>query len=90
MKAKGKKNLFSNFTDEKLIKTRGRLKGLLIVVLTAIVIAFVVLAYLLILHESGKTSVAVIAPLLASPATLLPIILILKSLDDEIKERNLN
>jgi hypothetical protein len=84
-----KKNSYSEWSNEKLLKSRNLLKGasigLGIVYLTAIII----LSYLFFSDGFKKTTLPTLLPVFVMPITFLPLLISYSQIDKEIKARNL-
>ena len=84
------KNPFSDLTDEKLIKRRDLLKGILIGIGVVWILIAAFFAYIFFTRGFKNNSFIVLIPLFTLPITLLPTFINLNFLNKEIKSRNLN
>lgn len=84
------KNPFTNLSDEKLIKRKDLLKGVLIGIGIVWIFMIAFFAYLFLTRGFKNNSFVVFMPLITLPTALLPIFINLGLLKKEIKARNLN
>ncbi|MFD2941396.1 hypothetical protein [Flavobacterium notoginsengisoli] len=82
------KNIYENFTDAKLIKTRNLLKGIAIGFGVVFIVALAVSIYL-ITSKGLKDSIAALIPVFSLPVVFTPLLINFSLLSKEIKCRNL-
>lgn len=83
------KNPFEELTNEKLIKRRNLLKGVVIGFAVFFVITVGILIYLFATKGSKNMPIATLIPVFTLPVTMMPILISLASMNKEIKSRNL-
>ena len=83
------KNIYEDFTDEKLLKRRDLLKGISIGFGVIFIIAIAVAVYILTGKDFKKASFATLIPIFTLPITFVPVLINLGLLNKEIKARNL-
>ena len=84
-----KKNEISELSDEKLIKRRDMLKGVLIGMYAICIILIVLLLYIFFYKEFTSISTAAFISVFMLPVITLPLLFQVNSLNKEIKSRNL-
>lgn len=84
-----KKNELSELSDEKLIKRRDLLKGVLIGMYIVCVLLIVLLLYIFFKKEFSTISIATFIPVMLLPVITLPLLFQVNTLNKEIKARNL-
>jgi hypothetical protein len=84
-----KKNIYSEWTNEKLLKTRNLLKGASIGLGIVVLLAILILSYLYYSQGFKKNSIATLIPFIVMPITFLPILISFSQIHKEIKSRNL-
>ncbi len=85
----GKKNELSELSDEKLIKRRDLLKGVLIGMYAVCILLIVLLLYIFFYKEFSTISIATFIPVFMLPVITLPLLFQVNTLNKEIKSRNL-
>ena len=83
------KNDLSELSDEKLIKRRDMLKGVLIGMYALCILFIVLLLYIFINKGFSSVSIATFIPVFMLPVITLPLLFQLKTLNKEVKSRNL-
>ena len=83
------KNDLSELSDEKLIKRRDMLKGVLIGMYSICIVLIALLLWIFFYKEYSQVSIATFIPAFMLPIITLPIILQVNTLNKEIKARNL-
>ena len=83
------KNIYEDFTDEKLLKRRDLFKGIAIGFGVIFIIALAVAVYILTGKGFKKSSFATLIPIFTLPITFVPVLINLGLLNKEIKARNL-
>lgn len=83
------KNKLSELSDEKLIKRRDLLKGVLIGMYTICIVLIVLLLYIFIYKESSKIRLSTFVPVFMLPVITLPLLFQVNTLNKEVKARNL-
>lgn len=83
------KNPFVELADEKLIKRKDLLKGILIGIGIVWLLIALFFAYIFITRGFKNNSFIILIPLFTLPVTLLPTFINLNFLNKEIKSRNL-
>jgi hypothetical protein len=84
-----KKNTYSEWSNEKLLKSRNSLKGASIGLGIVALIAIIILFYLFFSEGLKQKSFAVLLPVFLMPITFLPVFISFSQMDKEIKSRNL-
>ena len=84
-----KKNELSELSDEKLIKRRDLLKGVLIGMYAVCILLIVLLLYIFFYKEFSTISIATFIPVFMLPVITLPLLFQMNTLNKEIKSRNL-
>ena len=84
-----KKNELSELSDEKLIKRRDLLKGVLIGMYAVCILLIVLLLYIFFYKEFSTISMATFIPVFMLPVITLPLLFQVNTLNKEIKSRNL-
>ncbi len=84
-----KKNELSELSDEKLIKRRDLLKGVLIGMYAVCILLIVLLLYIFFYKEFSTISIATFIPVFMLPVITLPLLFQVNTLNKEIKSRNL-
>lgn len=84
-----KKNTYSEWSNEKLLKSRNSLKGASIGLGIAALSAIIILFYLFFSEGLKQKSFAVLLPVFVMPITFLPVFISFSQMDKEIKSRNL-
>ncbi len=84
-----KQNKLSELSDEKLLKKRDLLKGITIGFSIVVILILFFFIYIFLTKGFDNIPVASIVPVIALPTTFLPLLIILKQLNKEIKSRNL-
>ncbi|WP_289665165.1 hypothetical protein [Flavobacterium panacagri] len=82
------KNVYENFTDQRLLKTRSLLKGIAIGFGIIFILALVVAIYIIAL-KGLKDSIAALIPVFSLPIVFTPLLINFSLLSKEIKLRNL-
>lgn len=83
------KNPFAELADEKLIKRRDLLKGILIGIAMMWLLIALFFAYIFFTRGFKNNTFIILLPLITLPVTLLPTFINLNFLNKEIKSRNL-
>jgi tryptophan-rich sensory protein len=83
------KNNLSELSDEKLLKRRDLLKGLLIGMYAVCILLIVLLLYIFFVKDFSKISLTTFIPVLMLPVITLPLLFQVNTLNKEIKSRNL-
>ena len=83
------KNDISELSDEKLIKRRDMLKGVLIGMYALCILFIVLLLYIFINKGFSSVSIATFIPVFMLPVITLPLLFQLKTLNKKVKSRNL-
>ena len=83
------KNPFAELADEKLIKRKDLLKGILIGFALIWLLTALFFAYIFFTRGFKNNSFIILIPLFTLPITLLPTLINLNFLAKEIKSRNL-
>lgn len=84
-----KKNELSDWSDKKLIKQRDLLKGVLIGMYVVCFLSIVALLYIFFNKGFSSISIATFIPVFMLPVITLPLLLQVKTLNKEVKSRNL-
>ena len=84
-----KKNELSDWSDKKLIKQRDLLKGVLIGMYVVCFLSIVALLYIFFNKGFSSISIATFIPVFMLPVITLPLLLQVKTLNKEVKARNL-
>ena len=84
-----KKETLADLTNEKLIKRRILLKGVVIRFGIFFIITLGILTYLFASKGAKNIPFATLIPVFTLPVTLMPILITLSSLNMEVKARNL-
>lgn len=84
-----KKETLADLTNEKLIKRRNLLKGVLIGFGIFFIITLGFLIYLFTSKGAKNIPFATLIPVFTLPVTLMPILITLAAVNKEIKARNL-
>ena len=84
-----KKNEISELSDEKLIKRRDLLKGVLIGMYAICILMIVLLVYIFFYKSYSEVSIATFIPAMMLPVITLPLLFQVNTLNKEIKSRNL-
>jgi tryptophan-rich sensory protein len=83
------KNNLSELSDEKLLKRRDLLKGVLIGMYSICILLIVLLLYIFFVKDFSKISLTTFIPVLMLPVITLPLLFQVNTLNKEIKSRNL-
>jgi uncharacterized BrkB/YihY/UPF0761 family membrane protein len=83
------KNIYEDFTNEKLLKRRDLFKGISIGFGLIFIILIAVAIYILTGKDFKKSSIATLIPIFTLPVTFVPVLINLSLLNKEIKVRNL-
>ena len=83
------KNDLSESSDEKLIKRRDMLKGVLIGMYAICVVLIALLLWIFFYKEYSEVSIATFIPAMMLPVITLPLLFQVNTLNKEIKSRNL-
>lgn len=84
-----KKSELAELSDEKLLKRRDLLKGILIGMYFICFILIALLAYIFFYKEFAKVSLFTFIPVLLLPVITLPLLFQVNTLNKEVKARNL-
>ena len=84
-----KKNEISELSDEKLIKRRDLLKGVLIGMYAICILMIVLLVYIFFYKSYSEVSIATFIPAMMLPVITLPLLFQVNTLNKEVKSRNL-
>ena len=84
-----KKNELSELSDEKLIKRRDLLKGVLIGMYIVCVLLIILLLYIFFNKGFSAISIATFIPVFMLPVITLPLLFQVNTLNKEVKSRNL-
>ena len=84
-----KQNMYSELTNEALLKKRALMKGVSIGFSIIYIFAIAILMYVYATAGFKNASIAVFIPFLIMPVTLLPLVINFVMLNKEIKSRNL-
>ena len=83
------KNDLSELSDEKLLKRRDLLKGVLIGMYAVCIVLIVLLLWIFFYKEYSEVSIATFIPAMMLPVITLPLLFQVNTLNKEIKSRNL-
>lgn len=83
------KNELSELSDEKLIKRRDMLKGVLIGMYAVCILLIVLLLYIFFNKGFSSISIATSIPVFMLPVITLPLLFQVNTLNKEVKSRNL-
>ena len=83
------KSELSELSDEKLIKRRDLLKGVLIGMYVVCFVLIILLVYIFFFKEFTKISIGSFIPVFMLPVITLPLLFQVKTLNKEIKSRDL-
>lgn len=84
-----KKNELSELSDEKLIKRRDLLKGVLIGMYIVCILLIILLLYIFFNKGFSAISIATFIPVFMLPVITLPLLFQVNTLNKEVKSRNL-
>ena len=84
-----KKNEISELSDEKLIKRRDLLKGVLIGMYAICILMILLLVYIFFYKSYSEVSIATFIPAMMLPVITLPLLFQVNTLNKEVKSRNL-
>ncbi len=83
------KNDLSELSDEKLLKRRDLLKGVLIGMYAVCIVLIALLLWIFFYKEYSEVSIATFIPAMMLPVITLPLLFQVNTLNKEIKSRNL-
>ena len=83
------KNDLSELSDEKLLKRRDLLKGVLIGMYAVCIVLIALLLWIFFYKEYSEVSIATFIPAIMLPVITLPLLFQVNTLNKEIKSRNL-
>ncbi|KEY18457.1 hypothetical protein [Kaistella antarctica] len=83
------KNNLSELSDEKLLKRRDLLKGVLIGMYAICILMIVLLVYIFFYKSYSEVSIATFIPAMMLPVITLPLLFQVNTLNKEVKSRNL-
>lgn len=83
------KNDLSELSDEKLLKRRDLLKGVLIGMYAICIVLIALLLWIFFYKEYSEVSIATFIPAMMLPVITLPLLFQVNTLNKEIKSRNL-
>lgn len=84
-----KKNDLAELSDEKLIKRRDMLKGVLIGMYAVCIVLIFLLLYIFFNKGFSSISIATFIPVFMLPVITLPLLFQVDTLNKEVKSRNL-
>ena len=84
-----KKNDLAELSDEKLIKRRDMLKGVLICMYAVCIVLIFLLLYIFFNKGFSSISIATFIPVFMLPVITLPLLFQVDTLNKEVKSRNL-
>ena len=84
-----KKNDLAELSDEKLIKRRDMLKGVLIGMYAVCIVLIFLLLYIFFNKGFSAISIATFIPVFMLPVITLPLLFQVNTLNKEVKSRNL-
>ena len=84
-----KKNDLAELSDEKLIKRRDMLKGVLIGMYAVCIVLIFLLLYIFFNKGFSSISIATFIPVFMLPVITLPLLFQVNTLNKEVKSRNL-
>ena len=84
-----KKNDLAELSDEKLIKRRDMLKGVLIGMYAVCIVLIFLLLYIFFNKGFSSISIATFIPVFTLPVITLPLLFQVNTLNKEVKSRNL-
>ena len=83
------KNDLSELSDEKLLKRRDLLKGVLIGMYAVCIVLIALLLWIFFYKEYSEVSIATFIPAMMLPVITLPLLFQVNTLNKEIKSRDL-
>ncbi|NHM01412.1 hypothetical protein [Flavobacterium difficile] len=84
-----KKNIYSDLTDEQLLKKRNFFKGISIAFALIFIVAISILLYLFVTKGFKNSSIVTLLPIFMLPITLMPLFINFSLIHKEIKSRKI-